>query len=238
VRPGLGQKAKIWCATLSPRVWFDGRACLLISIAPLAPAARTGNPNTSGPSANTNRPGAIHGELARVTARETTLYLSPSAVVKAVYSPSARRSIAVGVSSATSAVWPRLSARTTSRPLLTYCTWKREVTSIRLRAATSIRRSASSSCAASVFGTEHSVSWCRIAKRTLTAIAADEIVMDKPSKLGPIDPQITLTTATGEPMTRPAQSILAGLQEIVNSAQDQFSPAYLRSAERARTDAF
>src|SRR5450755_4708628 len=52
------------------------------------------------------------------------------------------------------------------------------------------------------------------------------------------DPQITVATATGEPMTRPAQSILAGLQEIVDSAQDQLSPAYLRSAERARTDAF
>jgi hypothetical protein len=90
----------------------------------------------------------------------------------------------VGVSSATSAVRPRRSARTTSRPLLTYCTtWNREVNSIRLRAATSIRRSASSSCAASVFGTEHSVSWCRIAKRTLIAIAADEIVMDKPSNV-------------------------------------------------------
>jgi ATP-dependent protease ClpP protease subunit len=61
---------------------------------------------------------------------------------------------------------------------------------------------------------------------TLIAIAADEIVMGEPSELGPIDPQITVTTATGEPMTRPAQSILDGLQEIVDSAEDQLSPAY------------
>lgn len=61
---------------------------------------------------------------------------------------------------------------------------------------------------------------------TLIAIAADEIVMGEPSELGPIDPQITVTTAGGEPMTRPAQSILDGLQEIVDSAEDQLSPAY------------
>lgn len=61
---------------------------------------------------------------------------------------------------------------------------------------------------------------------TLIAIAADEILMGEPSELGPIDPQITVTTATGEPMTRPAQSILDGLQEIVDSAADELSPAY------------
>ncbi|HVX34300.1 MAG TPA: hypothetical protein VHA80_14280 [Solirubrobacterales bacterium] len=61
---------------------------------------------------------------------------------------------------------------------------------------------------------------------TLIAIAADEIVMGEPSELGPIDPQISVTTANGELMTRPAQSILDGLQEIVDSAEDQLSPAY------------
>ncbi|HWA82808.1 MAG TPA: hypothetical protein VG820_05220, partial [Fimbriimonadaceae bacterium] len=61
---------------------------------------------------------------------------------------------------------------------------------------------------------------------TLIAIAADEIVMGEPSELGPIDPQISVTTANGELMTRPAQSILDGLHEIVDSAEDQLSPAY------------
>lgn len=61
---------------------------------------------------------------------------------------------------------------------------------------------------------------------TLIAIAADEIVMGEPSELGPIDPQITITTASGELMTRPAQSILDGLQAIIESAEDQLSPAY------------
>jgi ClpP class serine protease len=42
---------------------------------------------------------------------------------------------------------------------------------------------------------------------TLIAIAADEIVMGEPSELGPIDPQVTITTASGEPMDRPAQII-------------------------------
>ena len=61
---------------------------------------------------------------------------------------------------------------------------------------------------------------------TLIAIAADEIVMGEPSELGPIDPQITIATASGELMTRPAQSILDGLQAIIDSAEDQLSPAY------------
>ena len=62
---------------------------------------------------------------------------------------------------------------------------------------------------------------------TLIAIAADEIIMGEPSELGPIDPQITVITASGEPMTRPAQSILDGLQAIIDdSADGQVSPAY------------
>lgn len=63
---------------------------------------------------------------------------------------------------------------------------------------------------------------------TLIAIAADEIVMGQPSELGPIDPQIQITTATGEPMVRPAQSFLDGLQEIVDSTAQtgSLSPAY------------
>jgi Serine dehydrogenase proteinase len=62
---------------------------------------------------------------------------------------------------------------------------------------------------------------------TLIAIAADEIVMGEWSELGPIDPQVEITTAGGEPMARPAQSFLDGLQEIVNSAADgDLSPAY------------
>lgn len=61
---------------------------------------------------------------------------------------------------------------------------------------------------------------------TLIALAADEIVMGEPSELGPIDPQITVVTASGEAMTRPAQSILDGLKTIVESAEDQLSPAY------------
>lgn len=62
---------------------------------------------------------------------------------------------------------------------------------------------------------------------TLIAIAADEIVMGYPSELGPIDPQIEITTASGERMSRPAQSFLDGLQEIVDSVgTGSLSPAY------------
>lgn len=62
---------------------------------------------------------------------------------------------------------------------------------------------------------------------TLIALASDEIVMGFPSELGPIDPQITITTAGGEAMQRPAQSFLDGLEEIVTSVGDgNLSPAY------------
>ncbi|HEY4280358.1 MAG TPA: hypothetical protein VGM91_19205 [Conexibacter sp.] len=61
---------------------------------------------------------------------------------------------------------------------------------------------------------------------TLIAIAADSIVMGDPSELGPIDPQVTITTANGESMTRPAQSFLDGLREIVDAAENELSAAY------------
>lgn len=62
---------------------------------------------------------------------------------------------------------------------------------------------------------------------TLIAIAADEIVMGDPSELGPIDPQIFITTASGEDMARPAQSFLDGLKQIREDTGDgDLSPAY------------
>jgi hypothetical protein len=62
---------------------------------------------------------------------------------------------------------------------------------------------------------------------TLIAIAADEIVMGEWSELGPIDPQVQITTAGGEPMARPAQSFLDGLKQIVDDAAGgDLSPAY------------
>ncbi|MFL5816077.1 MAG: SDH family Clp fold serine proteinase [Conexibacter sp.] len=61
---------------------------------------------------------------------------------------------------------------------------------------------------------------------TLIAIAADSIVMGEPSELGPIDPQVTIATAKGEPMIRPAQSFLDGLRAIVDQAEDELSAAY------------
>lgn len=67
---------------------------------------------------------------------------------------------------------------------------------------------------------------------TLIAIAADEIVMGEPSELGPIDPQVTITTPTGEPMHRPAQSFLDGLEEIVNAGEDELSAAYFPLLEK------
>lgn len=62
---------------------------------------------------------------------------------------------------------------------------------------------------------------------TLIAIAADEIVMGDPSELGPIDPQIFITTASGEDMARPAQSFLDGLRQIRDdTGEGDLSPAY------------
>lgn len=63
---------------------------------------------------------------------------------------------------------------------------------------------------------------------TFIAIAADEIVMGYASELGPIDPQVFITTPTGESMYRPAQSFLDGLAQIKDAAKKEgtLSPAY------------
>jgi len=64
---------------------------------------------------------------------------------------------------------------------------------------------------------------------TLVALAADEIVMGDTSELGPIDPQITITAATGQIISRPAQSFLDGLRAIqdeVSAAGGKLSPVY------------
>jgi hypothetical protein len=63
---------------------------------------------------------------------------------------------------------------------------------------------------------------------TLICLAADEIVMGEPSELGPIDPQIVVSRdATGEEFTRPAQSFLDGLRDIVQATgAGPLSPAY------------
>lgn len=64
---------------------------------------------------------------------------------------------------------------------------------------------------------------------TLIAIASDEIVMGYTSELGPIDPQIGITTASGETMMRPAHSFIDGFEQIKLDVQDSggLSPAYL-----------
>lgn len=49
---------------------------------------------------------------------------------------------------------------------------------------------------------------------TLMALASDEIVMSDTSELGPIDPQVTVTTAQGQRIARPAASFLDGLKWI------------------------
>jgi len=64
---------------------------------------------------------------------------------------------------------------------------------------------------------------------TLIALAADEIVMGYTSELGPIDPQIVVTTASGQTIDRPAQSFLDGLKAIqdeVDEAGGKLSPVY------------
>jgi len=63
---------------------------------------------------------------------------------------------------------------------------------------------------------------------TLIAIAADSIVMGFVSELGPIDPQLFVTTPSGESMWRPAQSFLDGLESIKREtdATGVLSPVY------------
>lgn len=72
---------------------------------------------------------------------------------------------------------------------------------------------------------------------TLMCLAADEIVMGSPSELGPIDAQITINDTRGQAFTRPAQSFLDGLRDIVDEtakAGGQLSPVLRR---RLRVDA-
>ena len=64
---------------------------------------------------------------------------------------------------------------------------------------------------------------------TLIALGADEIVMGDTSELGPIDPQIVVTTAGGQTIDRPAQSFLDGLraiQEETDRTNGKLSPVY------------
>lgn len=64
---------------------------------------------------------------------------------------------------------------------------------------------------------------------TLIAIASDAIVMGYTSELGPIDPQVFITSPSGEPMYRPAHSFLDGFEEIKRDVKEtgELSPAYL-----------
>lgn len=63
---------------------------------------------------------------------------------------------------------------------------------------------------------------------TLIALAADEIIMGYTSELGPIDPQVIVTTASGQIIDRPAQSFLDGLKAIKEEeqAEGRLSPVY------------
>ena len=63
---------------------------------------------------------------------------------------------------------------------------------------------------------------------TLIALASDEIIMSDTSELGPIDPQITITTPQGQTIRRPAQSFLDGLETIKKQVDEdgELSPAY------------
>jgi len=63
---------------------------------------------------------------------------------------------------------------------------------------------------------------------TLIALAADEIVMGYTSELGPIDPQVIVSTAGGQTIDRPAQSFLDGLKAIREEEQTEgrLSPVY------------
>ena len=63
---------------------------------------------------------------------------------------------------------------------------------------------------------------------TLIALAADSIIMGYTSELGPIDPQIVVTTPDGRTINRPAQSFLDGLEEIRRQVDEEggLSPVY------------
>lgn len=63
---------------------------------------------------------------------------------------------------------------------------------------------------------------------TLITLGSDSIMMGYTSELGPIDPQVTVTTASGKEMQRPAQSFLDGLDEIkrIVEKEGSLSPIY------------
>lgn len=63
---------------------------------------------------------------------------------------------------------------------------------------------------------------------TLIALASDEIVMSAISELGPIDPQVTIRSADGKPIARPANSFLDGLESIKRRMMTEggANPAY------------
>lgn len=68
---------------------------------------------------------------------------------------------------------------------------------------------------------------------TLIAVAGDSIVMGPPSELGPIDPQVIVSTLNGQQLSRPAQSYLDGLTEILEKTKDGELPmAYVPLLEK------
>ena len=68
---------------------------------------------------------------------------------------------------------------------------------------------------------------------TLIAVAGDSIVMGPPSELGPIDPQVIVSTLNGQQLSRPAQSYLDGLNEIIQQTKGGDLPtAYVPLLEK------
>lgn len=69
---------------------------------------------------------------------------------------------------------------------------------------------------------------------TLIALGSDEIIMSDTSELGPIDPQVVVTTPDGKTMVRPAQSFLDGLEDIKKKVEKEggLSPAYFPLLEK------
>jgi hypothetical protein len=69
---------------------------------------------------------------------------------------------------------------------------------------------------------------------TMMACAADTIVMGYASELGPIDPQVIVTDARGERVSRPAQSYLDGLEHIKETAkrEGELSQAFFPLLDR------
>lgn len=63
---------------------------------------------------------------------------------------------------------------------------------------------------------------------TLIALASDAILMSSTSELGPIDPQVTISSADGRPLQRPAKSFLDGLEQIKKAADQEgrLNPVY------------